>query len=148
MQSMWWLQNILCIVRATSYHRWMKSGQWRAAQFLSPLLCLTADSLLSQEMMSPWSRPVNHADELTWTACMASYLPAVRPDCTFALSSSVSPAGVSCISNNNNPLYIHSLALSLTLSGWAKPGGERFLTGQQINVCISADWFISLVLFD
>lgn len=84
-------------------------------------------------MMSPWSRPINHADELTLTARMSSYLPAVRPDCTLHLLPPSLPLvfPVSLI----NSLCIHSLALS----GWVKPGVERLLTEQQINVCISAD---------
>lgn len=71
------------------------------------------------------------------------WLPAICPDCTCIFLLSVSH---SCVFANTNQKHPYC---SLSRCLWrVKPDVERLLTEEQINVCISADWFIALVLFD
>lgn len=101
-----------------------------------PLLCCS-----SREKMSPWSHPINHADEFTSSHVQ---LPAIHPDCTRTFLRLSYLCFLDLQSDINQRTVF---APSLPPAG-VKPDDGGLPTREQLNARISADWFITLILFD
>lgn len=130
-----------CNVSVSDPH-WVQSAQWERVHFLPsfarqpPLLCCS-----SGEKTSPRSHPINHADEFTSSHVQ---LPAIHPDCTRTFLR-LSYLCFLCLQSYITRRTV--LAPSLPQAG-VKPDGGGLPTREQLNAHISADWFITLILFD